>query len=424
MKRDDAVRLTYAGREQVASWPAPAPIRLAREDVLGPPVPAGTPASLLVRADNLGGLAALRPALAGRVDLVYLDPPFATAEDFGAFDDRWPDRAAYLGMLEKRLRLLRALLSERGSLIVHLDWHVGHLVRALLGEIFGEENSLGEIIWAYGSPSGGRTAGAKLVKAHDILYWFARRRGRHIFHPLRVPYHERYLRDWFRYVDDDGRRYRKRWRGRGRVERQYLDQSPGMPLSTVWSDIQQVYADPRAYKAGTRSDVTGYPTQKPLKLLERLIALATDPGGLVVDAFCGSGTTLVAAARLRRSFVGIDVSAHAVHVSKRRLLVESTSFEVWADAPPPAGPPLRCRAHARGLCVEVQLDPSAAAQADLWEVGFEPQVVRRALRERGRLTATLAHEYTRPGRHRVRVRVLGRAGEASTQELLVTLRNQ
>jgi DNA modification methylase len=348
----------------------------------------GGPPNLLVRGDNLAALAALADRLAGKVDLVYVDPPFATAGNFGAFDDRWPDLATYLAMLEPRLRLLRGLLSERGSLIVHLDWHAGHRVRGLLGELFGEDNSLGEIIWAYGSPSGGRAAGAKLVKAHDTLYWFARHRGRHVFHSQRVPYHERYLRDWFRYVDESGRRYRKRWRDGGRVERQYLDESPGMPLSTVWTDIQQVYADPRAYKAGVRSQITGYPTQKPLALLERIVALASDEGGLVVDAFCGSGTTLVAAARQGRRFVGVDAGARAVHVATRRLLGEGVGFERWAIAPPPAREPAICTARVRGRRIEVALGPEEAARADLWWVDFGG-AVRWAVRERGRLAASL-----------------------------------
>ena len=284
----------------------------------------------LVRADNLVALEALLPEWAGRVDLVYVDPPFLTGEHFGAFDDRWPDRDSYLAMLAPRLRALRQLLSERGSMVVHLDWHAGFLVRAMLGDLFGEANSLGEIIWAYGSPSGGRAAGRKLVKAHDVLYWFARERGNHVFHPQRIPYNERYVRDCFRYTDENGRRYRKRWRDKGKVERQYLDQSPGMPLSTVWSDIQQVYADPRAYKANVKSDITGYPTQKPMALLSRLVALASDPGGVVVDAFCGSGTTLVAAAKLGRAFIGIDAQPLAVDIARKRLVEAGASFDVLA----------------------------------------------------------------------------------------------
>jgi DNA modification methylase len=304
---------------------------LSLESRVGAPAQEEDLPNRLIRADNALALAALEKTLGGKVDLIYVDPPFATRIDFGEFDDRWRDLGAYMEMLTPRLRALRDLLSERGSLVVHLDWHAGHLVRTFLGELFGEENSLGEIVWAYGSPSGGRAKGAKLVKAHDVLYWFAKKRGRHIFHPLRMPYSERYVRDWFRYVDEDGRRYRKRWREGKRVERQYLDESPGMPLSTVWTDIQQVYADPRAYKAGVRSDVTGYPTQKPLSLCERLVSLASDPGSVVMDAFCGSGTTLVAAARLGRRFIGIDASPRAILISKQRLAAENQTFEIWSE---------------------------------------------------------------------------------------------
>jgi DNA modification methylase len=391
---------------------------LTREERIGGDAPQGR----LIRADNLAALTALAGELAGRVDLVYVDPPFLTAADWGDFDDRWPSPADYLAMLEARFRLLHTLLSPRGALFVHLDWHACHLVRAQLGQLFGEHNSLGEIIWAYGSPSGGRTAGAKLVKSHDVLLWFAKARGEHIFHALRVPYSERYLRDWFRYVDDDGRRYRKRWRARGQVERQYLDESPGMPLSTVWTDIQQIYADPRAYREHARSDITGYPTQKPVKLLERIVSLASEPGSIVLDAFCGSGTTLVAAARLGRRFVGIDQSARAVHIARRRLLAMDFGFEVWASQAAPAAAAPKCTVRAAGREVRVELAAEAQARADVWQVEFEPGVTRRTWRERGQVAATLTHTYATPGRYAVRLCLAEADGSVAERRLPVRVR--
>ena len=373
--------------------------------------------NLLVRGDNLAALEALLPRFEGRVDFVYVDPPFATGEHFGAFDDRWPDLDAYLAMLAPRLRALRALLSPRGSMVVHLDWHAGHLVRRMLGDLFGEDNSLGEIIWAYGSPSGGRAAGRKLVKAHDVLYWFARERGAHIFHPQRVPYSERYLRDWFRYVDDEGRRYRKRWRDGGRVERQYLDESPGMPLSSVWNDIQQVYADPRAYKASVKSDVTGYPTQKPVALLERLVGLASDPGGIVLDAFCGSGTTLVAAARLGRAFVGIDAQPRAVHVAHKRLVQAGASFDVLAAEPAPEGAALACRVRANQRGVEIELDDAAAARADRWSVVAGKVTMAQCVRERGKIARAITIAEIPTGAREVIVRCADAEGCVSEQRV-------
>jgi DNA modification methylase len=207
---------------------------------------------------------------------------------------------------------------------MHLDWYVGHHVRPILDEVFGSESSLGEVVWAYGSPSGGRVSGSKLVKAHDFIYIYAREYGSHRYKIYYLPYSEKYINDWFKWEDESGRRYRKRQRrdkeGKTYWEIQYLDESPGVPASTVWSDIQQVYADPRAYKAGTSSEITGFPTQKPERLLERIIEISTERGDLVADFFAGSGTTMAVAEKLGRRWIGCDLGRYAIHVSRKRLL--------------------------------------------------------------------------------------------------------
>jgi len=309
--------------------------------------PEGRPSwtNRLYWADNLLALGDLLERHAGQVDLVYLDPPFATGSTFTiegamgegtaeilkpghqtvAYADDWgTNRAAWFSMIHERLLLVRDLLSDRGTLYLHLAWAAGHHVRPLLDEVFGPENSLGEVIWAYGSPSGGRAAGQKLVKAHDLILVFAKCHGKHRFKPVHLPYSEKYVRDWFKYEDEDGRRYRKRWRrdksGRSYFEKQYLDESKGVPASTVWSDIQQVYADPRAYKLGAQSEVTGYPPQKPGRLLERILEISSEPGDLVADLFCGSGTTVVTAERLGRRWLGCDTGRFAIHTTRERLL--------------------------------------------------------------------------------------------------------
>lgn len=131
--------------------------------------------------------------------------------------------------------------------------------------------------------------------------------------------------DWFKYYENDGRRFRKRQRtnkvtGERYWEKQYLDESKGMPASTVWSDIRQAYADPRAYKIGTSSEITGYATQKPEKLLERIIGMSSDRGDLVADFFCGSGTTVAAAEKLGRRWIGCDLGRWSIHITRKRLL--------------------------------------------------------------------------------------------------------
>ena len=127
-----------------------------------------------------------------------------------------------------------------------------------------------------------------------------------------------------RKFEEAGRKYRKRWRrdddGNSYFEKQFLDESKGIPASTVWADIQQIYADPRAYKEGMISEITGYPTQKPEKLLSRIIEISSDEGDLIADFFCGSGTTCSVAEKLNRRWIGVDLGRYAIHITRKRLL--------------------------------------------------------------------------------------------------------
>ena len=304
----------------------------------------------LVWGDNKYVLSSLLDEFAGKVDLIYIDPPFDTGDDFTvgvlvgeetarsdsvpkqpslleqvAYRDIWKGGAGgWLQHTYDRLVMAKDLLAPSGTIYVHLDWNIGHQAHTLLADIFGVANSLGEVVWNYGSPSGGRVLGSKLVKSHDTIYAFAKERGRHKYQTYYLPYSDKYLSEWFRFTDDDGRRYRRRQRrdSEGLVywEHQYLDKSPGVPASTVWTDIQQVYADPRAYKAGVTSEVTGFKTQKPKGLLQRVIEISSEPGDLVLDFYSGSGTTLVAAEEAGRRWIGVDVGRFGIHTTRKRLL--------------------------------------------------------------------------------------------------------
>jgi len=285
---------------------------------------------------------------AGGLKLIYIDPPFDVGADFSmnieigddsftkqpsvieevAYRDTWGKGAdSFIAMIYERLKLMHDLLADDGSIYVHAGIQVNHYVRLVLEEIFGKGNLVSEIIWAYGSPSGGRAAGTKLVKIHEYVLHFAKNYSNRIENKIHLPYSEKYLNDWFKYCDNDGRRYRRRMRGRdadGSViwEKQYLDESKGVPASTVWQDIKQIYADPRAYKAnqGQYSEIVGYPTQKPEKLIERVIQASSKEGDLVADFFCGSGTTLAVAEKLGRKWIGSDLGRFAIHTSRKRMI--------------------------------------------------------------------------------------------------------
>lgn len=338
---------------------------LPRKDVSGlfrgqmPDVPSPTTdvwMNRLIYGENLLAMQALLagdpatglPSLRGKVDLIYIDPPFDSKADYRtkinlpgadlqqkptvieqfAYADTWEEGTiSYLKMLYPRLVLMKELLSEQGSIYVHIDWHVGAYVKVMLDDIFGKDNFVDEIIWAYGSPSGGRAAGAKLVKMHETIYHYSKNYAQRTENKVFLPYSEKYIQDWFRFKDEEGRVYRRRMRGKdadGNAiwERQYLDESKGVPCSSVWSDIQQVYADPRAYKKDQKehSEIQNYDTQKPERLLKRVLEHSSNPGDLVCDFFGGSGTTAAVAERLGRRWITCDIGKPAALVMRKRFI--------------------------------------------------------------------------------------------------------
>ena len=308
--------------------------------------------------DNLDILRGINSA---SVDLIYLDPPFNSNRDYAApvgsqaagaaFKDTWTlsdlDTAwagyiadehpavayilsgagmahsrgmqSYLTMMAVRLLEMRRVLKPTGSLYLHCNQYAAHYLKQLLDAVFGAGNFITEVVWGYGTPSGGRTAGKKPVKTHDTLLAYALSYGEHTYNIQFTPYSDRYLR-WFKHTDDDGRAYRTRSRN-GKIIRQYLDESPGVPLSTVWADIMQLSSRNGWYGVAD-SEIVGYPTQKPLALLERIIAASSNPGDVVLDPFCGCATACVAAEKLDRQWVGIDLSPKAVELVNERLRSE------------------------------------------------------------------------------------------------------
>jgi len=298
----------------------------------------------LIYGDNLLAMAALlagdehTPSLRGNVDLIYIDPPFDSKADYRtkvalpgveleqrptvieqfAYSDTWSDgTASYLAMIVPRLIVMRELLSDRGSLCIHIGMQVSHYVKIVVDEIFGKDNFNTEVTWSYGTPSGGRAAGNKIVKAHEYLLWYTKNYGEHVYHKEYLPYSEKYLADRFTETDEDGRRYRTREREKGHFERQYLDESKGVPLSTVWTDVKQLYA---YHLLKRKREETGYDTQKPEALLERVITTSTDKGSLVMDVFGGSGTTAAVAEKLGRRWITTDLGKPACMIMRKRLI--------------------------------------------------------------------------------------------------------
>ena len=256
------------------------------------------------------------------VHLVYLDPPFFTQKSHKlvtrdrqrefSFDDLWASHTEYAHFLFERLQEIRRVLYPTGALFFHCDRNASHIVRILLDEVLGAENFRSEIIWHYRRWS---NAQKNLLPAHQTIYYYTRSDS-YTFNPLLGDYSASTNVDHIwqrRRRDEDGKSvYALDEKGEAIPN----GAKKGVPLSDVW-DIP--YLNP---KAGER---TGYPTQKPVLLLERIITIASNENDLVLDPFCGSGTTLVAAALLGRRVIGIDSSEDAVEIARGRLQNPSKS---------------------------------------------------------------------------------------------------
>jgi DNA modification methylase len=274
----------------------------------------------LVHGDNLASLEHFAAHEPESVSLAYLDPPFFTNRVFeaiakdgtlgdarerkAAFDDRWLDRAAYLESIAPRLEAIRDLLAPHGSVVVHIDSRTSHYVKVLADEIFGEENFASEIIWRYRRwPS--KTPNFQRV--HDVLLRY-RKCSRTLprWNPLYEPLAASTIATWGKnkqraVVGEDGRRERSSVTS---------EKTQGVPMGDVW-DIGVI--------APVSKERTGYPSQKPETLLDRLVRALSNEGDVVLDPYAGSGTTLAVAAKLGRRFLGMDQSDVAIDTARARL---------------------------------------------------------------------------------------------------------
>lgn len=326
-------RLTWSRREQAPQQPGFLPPLAESHPTRSLPLLAATgpagPANRLYHGDNLALMAGLLPEFAGRVQLIYIDPPFASGDDYmlhagdavtRAYSDRWPGGlSGYLDMLLPRLRLMHQLLAPDGSFYIHLDPTAAHYVKVLLDEIFGQGCFQREIIWRIGWISGYKSAVRNWARNHDTILFYTRDPKTFTFNKEYVPHPEGYTR---------------RGGGEGR----------GRPVEDVWNANAAEAAlsgpdslDSIQIKSFSR-EKTGYETQKNESLLRRIIAASSNPGDLVADFFCGSGTTLAVCERLGRRWLGCDVGAPAIAVTRTRLLglQEHSAFDIFAPAPIPA----------------------------------------------------------------------------------------
>jgi site-specific DNA-methyltransferase (adenine-specific) len=277
----------------------------------------------LVSGDNLAAMRALHATHADRVTLAYLDPPFFTGREFSqvhrsrdaetgaikrrhapAFDDRWDSITEYLSALAERIAAARELLATHGSLILHVDPKTSHYAKVICDQIFGQQCFASEIVWRY------RRWPAKtknFQRVHDVLLRYVKDSQKSPrFNQLYEPLAASTQRTWGTkkqraVVDKTGRRRRSSTTDKP---------TPGAPLGDVW-EIGIV--------APVARERTGYPTQKPEALLERLLLALSDPGDLILDPYAGSGTTLAVAHKLERLAIGIDSGQPALKTIRQRL---------------------------------------------------------------------------------------------------------
>lgn len=368
------------------TWPsksAPQPLdgKLLTESILAPFSSADDQiVNRLILGDNLRVMWALMQEWEGKIDLIYADPPFFTNRGYPArigrgedsrqpedwelaegYQDTWADLDEYLDMLYPRLTLMHRLLSPRGTLYLHLDWHANSYARILLDEIFGYDRMNNEIIWTYHGPSPIRSA---FNRKHDTLLFYTKSED-YTFEVdrVRIPYKDSTV-DTFNSSDKAG-----------------FGKTPDLERGKVPEDWWYFPVVARLH-----SERTGYPTQKPESLLERIILASSNPGDLVADFFAGSGTTAGVAARLGRRFVAVDAQRRAVQTARARFVLEAArekegqgsfypeTFRVAVQREAGARPvdyhplPDRYAGMVSREADRIRLQPALAEEIDYWEI--------------------------------------------------------
>ena len=287
--------------------------------------------NMLIWGDNKRVMAALLEEFRGKINLIYIDPPFDVGADFTmrvhmgeegdelfkeqsileavAYRDTWGKGTdSYLHMMYERFQLMRDLLSDKGSIYVHCDWRVNSLLRLVLDDVFGPDTFQREVIWLMSAAAGYKGLVNNFVRGHETILYYTPSPNP-IFNKAFLPYSKEQLAR-FTGVDENGRRYKSITKTR----RMYLDEAKGVPITDVWTDIasfQTIVNSP---------EIMGYLTQKPEALLERIIRASSNEDDLVADFFCGSGTTMAVAEKLGRRWIGVDLGRYAIHVSRKRLI--------------------------------------------------------------------------------------------------------
>ena len=341
----------------------------------------------LIWGDKKYVLPSLLEEFAGKINLIYIDPPFNVGADFSfeatipdepeseneevttfektpnviemkAYRDTWGKGLdSYCQWFYETVLMLQELLSEKGMIFVHLDWHVSYYAKAILDEVFGEDKFVNEVVWKRQTAKGDVAQGSQhMGRIHESIFVYSKSPS-YTWNMEYTPYEQKYIDSFYRYKESDGRRYQlsdvtapgkgkaskgnpsyeflgvtRYWRfskenmnelykqgkivqtSPGTVPRQkrYLDEMQGVPLQDIWLDVQHVQAQ--------STEGLGYDTQKPEILLERIVKLASNEEDIVLDCFAGSGTTAAVAEKLKRRWITCDLGRYSIHTARKRLL--------------------------------------------------------------------------------------------------------
>lgn len=430
------VRLEWNGKSAVPP-PRPAPLHRLMEIY-----PSGTriqkktsPLNRLILGDNLAVMDALLEEMRGKFRLIYCDPPFATGKGFDrrigrgedsrkpetwrlgeGYADSWNSIEEYLSMLYPRLIRMRDLLAADGTLYLHLDWRAVHFAKVLLDELFGAENFINEIIWVYHGPSPGKSY---FNRKHDTILVYGRGKTR-AFYPdrIRVPYHPSTHRTF------------------ASSPKAGFGKKPDLLRGKIPEDWWYFPVIARLH-----NERTGYPTQKPEALLERILQASSTKGDLVGDFFCGSGTTLRTADSLSRRWIGCDTLPQSISICQRRLALGRSrpyAIDSLVREMPAAAKRIRLtaavRADRRRVTVTLAglspcLPDGFPVSLDYWEADFDYRgdVIRsehQAARpwRKGSTETSLSHTYSRAGSYRIFLRAICSDGAVSTGERRIEIK--
>ncbi len=291
--------------------------------------------NLLIWGENKTVMNSLLENFKNKISLIYIDPPFATGGDFNlkiqigevgkyvdqiAYRDKWGEGLdAYLDFLHKRLILMKELLAHNGSIYIHLDWHISHYIKIIMDEIFGIENFRNEIIWAY--PAASVKTRRFFMRSYDTILFYSKSDDYNFNDDPKI-YQE--FSDRVKNAlkkDNKGIYYYRGGSHNGKkLSRKVYIEKEGIFPRDVWNDIPYIRANTSEYQ--------GFSTQKPERLLKRIILASTNEGDLVADFFSGSGTTLAVAEKLGRHWIGCDSNKLAIHMTRKRILNLNKSNDI------------------------------------------------------------------------------------------------